>query len=69
MSSVSTAGLSEAFKELSLEWDYTKSTWHDAQSQDFERKYLEELPQHIARAALVVEEINTLLQKIRADCE
>ena len=69
MSSVSATGLTEDFKELSLEWDYTKSTWHDAQSQDFERKYLEELPQQIARAALVVEEINTLLKKIRTDCE
>ena len=69
MSSLSAASLTEALKELSRQWDYTKSYWHDAQSQDFENKYLEELPHHIARTALVVEEINTILQKIRTDCE
>lgn len=58
-----------ALKELSRDWEYTKSHWNDAQSRDFEEKYLEELPHHVARVAAVMEEINTLLKKVRSDCE
>ena len=66
---VNSASLVQALKELSLDWEYTKSYWHDTQSQDFEQKYLGELPHHVARITTVIEEINTLLKKVRTDCE
>ncbi|MFA7233957.1 MAG: hypothetical protein WC076_07585 [Terrimicrobiaceae bacterium] len=61
--------LLQAMKELSLEWDQTRSYWRDGKSLEFEEKYLAELPLHIRRAAEAMEEIETVLRKVRADCE
>ena len=67
--SVSAPQLLQAMKELSMEWDRTRSFWRDAKSLDFEEKYLAELPQHVRRAADAMEEIETVMRKVRADCE
>jgi hypothetical protein len=66
---ISATNLSQALKELSSDWEYTKSRWNDSQSQDFEEKYLKELPHHVARVATVIEEIDALLSKVKTDCE
>ena len=63
------AALIQAMKELSAEWDQARSSWRDAKSLEFEATYLAELPQHIRRAAEAMEEIETVLRKVRADCE
>ena len=65
----SAANLSQAIKDLSLEWQQTKGSWNDVKSQQFEREYLETLPQHVARAMAVIEELDGLLRKVRTDCE
>lgn len=63
------ANLVQALKELSLRWKETKEHWHDIKSQEFERDYLEVLPEHIQRTMCVMQEIDVLLKKIRTDCE
>lgn len=63
------ANLVQALKELSLRWDETKTHWHDIKSQEFERAYLEDLPDHVQRTMSVMQEIDVLLKKIRTDCE
>ena len=68
-SRVSAANLVQAMKDLSVDWEQTKSYWRDAKSHEFERTYLEHLPREIARAASVIEEIDALLRKVRSDCE
>ena len=60
--------LLQAMKNLSAEWQQTQAYWRDIKSQEFEKQYLETLPQHITRAASVIAEINALLKKIRNDC-
>jgi hypothetical protein len=65
----STGNLSGALKELSLRWQETKVHWHDVKSVEFERTYLDKLPNDVGRALSVMEEINTLLKKVRHDCE
>jgi len=65
----SAANLVQSLKNLTNEWEMTKSFWHDVKSQEFERTYLEPLPGHIAMAITVMEEIDQLLKKIRSDCE
>lgn len=67
--SASAPQLLQAMKELSVEWDRTRSFWRDMKSLDFEKKYLAELPHHIRRAADAMEEIETVMRKVRADCE
>ena len=70
MSTQGSAGnLSGALQELSMRWQETKSHWHDVKSQEFERNYLEKLPNDVGRAMSVIEEIGLLLKKVRHDCE
>ena len=66
---VSASNLVQAVKELSIDWQQTREHWRDAKSLEFERQYLEALPQHISRATAVMQEIDALLRKVRADCE
>ena len=63
------ANLVQAVKDLSLQWQQTQVHWRDVKSQEFERKYLADLPTHVARAMGVIEEIDAVLRKVRSDCE
>ena len=65
----SSGNLSGALKELAVRWQETKAHWHDVKSQEFERNYLEKLPNDVGRAMGVIEEIGALLKKVRHDCE
>jgi len=65
----SAASLSQATKDLLVAWQETKAHWHDVKSAEFEQQYLEELPNRVTRALGVMEEIDTLLRKVRNDCE
>ena len=65
----SAANLIQALKELMFEWDRTKAYWLDAKSRDFERTYIELLPDHVVRATTVIQDIDALLKKVKSDCE
>ncbi len=56
-------------RELSLQWNETKNDWRDAKSQEFERQYLRDLFIAVDRSVTVMEKLDTLLAKIRKDCE
>lgn len=65
----SASNLVQAIKELTMQWEQTKSYWRDAKSQQFAETYLHPLPDHIARARFAMEELEKLLSKVRSDCE
>jgi hypothetical protein len=65
----SASNLTETLKVLSASWERTRETWTDVKSREFAAAYLDELPQQIARAAQVIEELDGVLRKIKADCE
>jgi hypothetical protein len=69
MSTGSGSNLAQAVKGLTIAWENTKSSWNDAKSDEFERKYIEVLPGQVAQAMAVLEELDVLLNKIRSDCE
>ena len=46
-----------------------QGSWTDVKSLEFERKYLEELETGVNMAVTIVEQLETLLTKIRKDCE
>jgi len=69
MSTGSGSNLAQAVKSLTIAWENTKSSWNDAKSDEFERKYIEVLPGQVAQAMAVLEELDVLLNKIRSDCE
>jgi len=65
----SAAALAQAAKDLAVGWQETKAHWHDVKSIEFEQQYFEELPNRITRAMTVMAELDTLLGKVRNDCE
>lgn len=65
----SAAALAQAAKDLVVGWQETKAHWHDVKSIEFEQQYIEELPNRITRAMTVMAELDTLLGKVRNDCE
>lgn len=56
-------------KDLLGQWQQTKEYWTDIKSVDFERKYLEDLKAGVDSAVTIIEQLETLLTKIRKDCE
>jgi hypothetical protein len=58
-----------ATKELANQWLYTREYWRDAKSQEFDRRYMQELVASVDRALTVIEQLDKLFTKIRHDCE
>ncbi len=56
-------------KELRAQWSDTKIYWKDAKSEEFERKYMQELLASVDRTVTVMEQLDNLITKIRKDCE
>ncbi len=65
----SAANLYQAAKDLSFEWEQTRTYWNDAKSQQFARDYLDMISEYITRSRAAMEEIDVLLRKVRSDCE
>ena len=65
----SSSNLTQAVKDLALRWDETQKYWRDVKSQEFEKDFLQDLPNLAARAASVIEEVDGVLRKVKADCE
>ena len=61
--------LSAITKELWRQWEQTKEYWQDNKSQEFERRYLEELVASVDKTVAVIEQVDKLIMKIRKDCE
>ena len=55
--------------ELRTQWQDTKDYWKDAKSQEFERRFMEELLASVDRTVTVMEQLDKLVSKIRTDCE
>ncbi len=66
---VSASILGQSLQDLMASWQQTRTSWRDAKSLEFERSYLEKLPDNIARANAVIEELDLILRKVKTDCE
>lgn len=56
-------------REILLRWSETKNYWHDAKSDEFERRFMAELSANVNRTVLIVEKLDEVLKKVRSDCE
>lgn len=65
----SASNLVQSVKELSVEWQRTKDFWRDTKSMEFEKNYINPLPDYVVRALTVMEDLDVLLRKVRKDCE
>ena len=69
MPRVSSSGLEDALKQLTLAWQNTKMDWNDVKSLQFEQQFLEKLPGLTHQARHYIDEIDAILIKARRDCE
>jgi hypothetical protein len=69
MSAEGNSTLMQAIKDLSQHWEHTKGYWRDVKAEEFERNYLERLPNLAARTSTAMDEIALLIRKVQADCE
>ena len=56
-------------KDLMQLWGSTKVHWNDANSDQFEEKYLRPLEMDIRVAASAMDEMSSLLMQIKRECE
>ena len=56
-------------KNLWLQWHQTKDYWHDAKTQEFEQKYMHELFATVDKSIAAIEKLDSLITKIKKDCE
>jgi hypothetical protein len=61
--------LTAVTRDLSNQWQETRQYWRDTKSEEFQKKYLEELFATVERTVAIMEELDKLLLKIRTDCE
>lgn len=61
--------LSESQRELFRRWEETRGSWRDAKAVAFQTEYLDDLPQSVATAVRVMEELEVLLSQLHADCD
>jgi len=56
-------------KELMSKWQDTREYWKDAKSEEFDKKYMEELQASVDNAVIIIEQLDKIINKIRKDCE
>lgn len=56
-------------RDLSVAWESTKNHWRDAKSEEFGRRYLEQLLLLMEKAGDVCDRLDKLTTKVRNDCE
>jgi hypothetical protein len=56
-------------REISLRWSETKEHWRDARSEEFDRRFMQELNASVNRTVMIVDKLDELLKKVRSDCE
>jgi len=61
--------LAKAMKDLGGRWRETKMNWDDAQSEAFEKTYLETLEADMRVAMNAMDHLAVVLSQIERDCE
>ncbi len=65
----SSSQLEAAWRDLAAAWQHVSDDWRDTRAKEFEQRYLERLPNLIMTARRAIEDIDSLLRKMRRECE
>ena len=69
MSSGSKNRLLGLTKELAADWAATKDHWSDAKSQEFQKRFIDDLMTGVNAAMTNIDALERALDKVRDDCE
>jgi hypothetical protein len=61
--------LSKAIKQVQMRWQEATSSWNDAASAQFEKKFLEPLDADLRTAATAMDHMAAVLVQVRRDCQ
>ena len=61
--------LSAITEELLSHWEETEAQWDDVKSQEFKREYVSQLQPTINLSVEALEQLSTLLERVKRDCE
>lgn len=63
------ARLATLTRELLAHWEDSRDYWQDTRRAEFDREYFEELAAGVDTAVEAMERLETLIHKVRSDCE
>ena len=69
MSVASCSNLETSTRDLMLAWERAQEQWRDAKSQQFGQTFIQPLPERVVQARDAMAHLETLLKKIKNDCE
>jgi hypothetical protein len=52
-----------------LRWEETRLHWRDVKADEFEGRYLIELSANVDRTLIILEKLESILTKVKKDCE
>ncbi len=61
--------ITRSIQDLMALWASTQVHWNDANSEQFDKKYLQPLQMDVRVAAAAMDEMASLMSKIRRECE
>lgn len=61
--------LSKAIKQLQMRWQEATSSWNDAASVQFDKKFLEPLEADLRTAVTAMDHMAAVLVQVRRDCQ
>ena len=69
MSVASSSSLETCTRDLMLAWERAQEQWRDAKSHQFGQTFIQPLPERVVQARDAMAHLETLLRKIKNDCE
>ena len=63
------ARLAALTKELLVRWQQTRESWRDSKAREFEERYMLELESTVNSAITGIANLDSVIRKIRSDCE
>lgn len=69
MSAGTSSNLETATRDMLAAWARTQDHWRDQKSRQFEETYLAPLPGLLAQSREALSNLDTILRKIKHDCE
>jgi len=69
MSVASSSSLETSTRDLMLAWERAQEQWRDGKSQQFGQTFIQPLPELVGQARDAMAHLETLLRKIKNDCE
>ena len=69
MSNAASAKLEVSIRDLLVAWAHSREQWRDGKSQQFGHTFIEPLPEVVAQGREAMNQLDSILRKIKNDCE